>query len=158
MSKFFRRGKSKVYWVPTIASASLIPTTAEVTAGTAMTANVAGFEGFSFSNNPIEVPDLSTAFTASVPGEDKAEDCALVFYEDDTTNALQTTLAKGTTGYVVIFPTGTAGASPAASDKAEVWKVIVTGWARRYDMGNVAAQWRAGFTPTVAPNMSATLT
>lgn len=158
MSKFIRRGKTKVFWVPTIASAALIPTAVEVNAGTNMSTTVAGFEGFSFANSPIEVPDLSTAFTGTVPGEDKAEDSALVMYEDDTTNALQTTLAKGTTGYVVFFPTGTAGASPAAADKAEVWKTIVTGWSRRYDLGNVAAQWRVGFTPTTAPNMSATLT
>lgn len=153
-----RRGASKVRWVPTIASTSFIPTTAEVTAGTDMTAPVAGFEGFTFANSPIETPDLSSAFTSTIPGEDKAEDSALLFYEDKTTNALQTTLAKGTVGYVVIFPTGIAGANPASGDKAEVWPVIVTGWARQYDMGNTAAQWRAGFTPTAAPNMSATLT
>jgi hypothetical protein len=158
MARFFRRGRTKVYWVPTIAAATLIPTAAEVLAGTNMTASIAGMEGFSFQNSPIPTPDLSTTFTLNIPGEDTADNPQLTFYEDTVTNTLQTTLAKGTEGYPVIFYAGTAGASPAAADKAEVWKTISTGPAREYTVGNDPARWMARFTPSAAPNFSATLT
>jgi hypothetical protein len=158
MARFFRRGRTKVWWVPTVASAALIPTAAEVTAGTDMTSSVAGMEGFSFQNSPIPTPDLATTFTLSIPGEDTADNPQFTFYEDTTTNTLQTTLAKGTEGNVVIFYTGLAGATPAAADKAEVWAVISTGPSREYTVGNDPARWMARFTPTKQPNFSATLT
>lgn len=158
MAKFFRRGKTKIYWVPTIASASLIPTTAEVTAGTNLTPSVADVNGFAFTNSPIDVPDLSTTFTSNIPGEDTAADSSLTFYEDTTTNTLQTTLAKGVSGYIAIFFSGTAGANPAAGDKAEVWPVQSTGPTREYSMGNDPARWMVAFAMTAPPNFSATLT
>ncbi len=158
MARFFRRGRTRVYWVPTIASATLVPTTAEVTAGTNLTPSIAGMEGFSFQNSPIPTPDLASTFTTNIPGEDTADNPQLTFYEDTATNTLQTTVAKGTEGYIAIFYAGTAGASPAAADKAEVWKVISTGPTREYTVGNDPARWMARFTPSAPSNFSATLT
>jgi hypothetical protein len=158
MARFFRRGTTKVYWVPTIASPALVPAVAEVTAGTNITTEIAAMEGFTFSNSPIPTPDLATTFTTTIPGEDTADNPRITFYEDKTTNTTQTTLAKGTEGYLVIFYSGIAGATPAAADKAEVWKVISTGPSREYTVGNDPARWMANFTPTKQPNFSATLT
>jgi hypothetical protein len=158
MARFFRRGKTKTFWVPTIASAALIPTAAEVNAGTNMTASVADIAGFNFSNSPIATPDMASTFTSNIPGEDVAADSTLTFYEDTTTNTLQTTLAKGVSGYVAIFFAGIAGANPAAADKAEVWPVQSTGPFREYSMGNDSARWGVKFAMTAPPNFSATLT
>lgn len=158
MARFFRRGKTKVYFVPTIASAALVPTTAEVTGGTALTPSVADLSGFAFTNSPIPTPDLVSTFTGNIPGEDTAADSTITFYEDTTTNTLQTTLAKGVSGYIVIFPVGTAGANPAAGDKAEVWPIQSTGPTREYSMGNDPARWSVKFAMMAAPNFSATLT
>lgn len=156
MSRFFRRGKTKMYWVPTLSSTTA-PSAAQINAGVNMTAQIADISGFEFSNSPISTPDLSSTFTTTIPGEDTAQEPQLMFYEDDTTNTLQSTLAKGTTGNAVIFFKGTAGASPAAADIAEVWPSISTGPYREYSMGNDPARWGARFTPTAAPSFSATL-
>lgn len=158
MAKFFRRGKTRVYWVPTVAAATLIPTTAEVTAGTRLDASVADLSGFAFTNSPIPVPDMSSTFTGNIPGEDTAADTTLTFYEDTTTNTLQTTLAKGAAGYICIFFAGIAGANPAIGDKCEVWPVQSTGPTREYSTGNDPARWSAGLAITAPPNFSATLT
>jgi hypothetical protein len=123
-----------------------------------MTALIADMQGFSFSNSPIATPDLATTFTTNIPGEDTAADSSLIFYEDKTTNTMQTTLAKGVAGYVVIFFSGTAGANPAVGDKGEVWPVQSTGPYREYSMGNDPARWGVKFAMTAAPNFSATLT
>lgn len=157
MGRFFRRGRTKFFWVPTIASAALIPTAAEVIAGSALL-KVSDIAGFAFTNAPIPTPDLDSTFTSNIPGEDTAADSSLTFDEDTTTNALQTTLAKGVAGYVVIFFAGTAGAAPAAGDKAEVWPAQSTGPHRLYTLGNDPARWMVQFAMTAPPNFSATLT
>lgn len=156
MARFFRRGITKVYWVPTLASLTA-PSAAEINAGTNMTSQVADISGFEFQNTPIDTPDLSTTFTTTIPGEDTTQEPQLMFYEDNTTNTLQATLAKGTSGHVVLFYKGTAGASPAAADKAEVWRVQSTGPYREYSMGNDPARWGCRFAPSVAPTFDATL-
>jgi hypothetical protein len=156
MARFMRKGKSKVYWVLTISNKSA-PSTAEITAGTALQASIAEINGFTFQNNPIDVPDMGSAFVSKIMGEDTVEDSNIVFYEDDTATTIPTALAKGTAGHIVIFYKGTAGASPAASDKCEVWPVTVSSQARLYTTGNEAAQYRVSFANTGEP-VAGTLT
>lgn len=150
MARFMRKGKSRLYWVLTIAA---LPTTtaAEVNAGTRIDAQLAEINGFSFANTPIDTPDMATAFVSKIPGEDTVGDSNMTFYEDTTTNPISTALAKGTVGYVVIFYAGIAGATPAAADKAEVWPVIVASNAKQYTTGNEAAKYQVVFTNTAGP-------
>lgn len=151
MANFFRRGITKVYWVPTIAAATKIPTAAEVGAGTDLSPKVNNMEGFTYENQPIEAENLAESFTPTIPGPDTVERSTLTFLEDKTSNPFRTTLAKGTAGFIVIFFGGLAGASPAAADKADVWPCIVTGRPRVYEMGAAPARYRVGFTPTATP-------
>lgn len=158
MVRFMRKGKTRFYYVPTIASATLIPTTAEVTAGTRLDTQLAEINGFTFSNNPIAAPDMSTTFVSSISGEDTTEDSNLVFYEDDTTNPISTAQAKGTNGYVVIFYKGVVGAAPAAGDKCDVWPIQVASNARQYTADNEAAKYQIVYTPTAVPGFDKVLT
>lgn len=151
--RFFRRGKSKARFVLTIANTAA-PTAAEITAGTDLTPDLAGLDGFTYSNSPIETPDWNDNFNGKIPGVDSAADGTLTFYERTETNPLRTTLAKGVSGYVVIFFAGTAGATPAAADKCEVWPTIFTGPARMYSLTE-AAQWNTGAVPTKRPSVDA---
>lgn len=158
MSRFMRKGKSRFYWVPTIVSALYVPTAAEVTAGSRLDASISDISGFTFGNNPINVPDMSKAFVGQINGEDASEDSSLTFYEDDTTNTIRTLLAKGTNGFVVIFKSGTAGANPAAADKADVWPVIVASNAPQYTADNEAAKFLVKFSNKDAPASDVALT
>lgn len=152
--RFFRRGKTKVFFVPTLASKTA-PTAVQINAGTNLTPGIASLEGFTFDNSPIPTPDMDSTFTTSIPGEDTAADSRLNFYERTPTtgNPNQAALAKGTTGNIVIFWGGIAGASPAASDKCEVWPIQSTGYRREYTVGNDPARWSVGFTPTDTPSL-----
>lgn len=158
MPRFMRKGITRFYFVPTIASATLVPTAAEVTAGTRLDAQLAEINGFSFSNSPIATPDMASAFVSSIAGEDSAADSNLTFYEDKTSNPIKTAQAKGTNGYIVIFYAGIAGATPAAGDKADVWPVQVASVSRMYTAGNEAAQYQIVYTPTAPPGEEKTLT
>jgi hypothetical protein len=163
--RFFRRGTTKIWFAPTIASAALIPTAAEVNAGTHLTVKAApadesvkGITGFHFTNSPIDTPDMADVFTGNIPGEDKADASSLDFYEAKTSNAIKTALAKNTKGYIVIFFSGIAGATPAAGDKCDVWPVTSTGPSRNYSAGNEAASYSVPFAMTAAPADTVTLT
>jgi len=155
--RFFRRGVTKVRFLPTVASSSLVPTAAEVTAGTDLTADLADLTGFTFTNSPITVPDWSDNFDPKIPGVDETTDGVLTFYEKGTSNPLRTVLAKGVSGYVAIFFAGTAGASPAAADKAEVWPVTFTGPARDYTSAAEGARWHTSAVSTARPNVDVTI-
>lgn len=150
MSNFIRKGKARAYFVPSIV-AKAAPTAAEITAGTELSLKTAELNDFTYENQPVDVPNLGERFTPKIPGEDTVGNSNIVFYEDDTTNPLRTALAKGVVGYIVIFFAGTAGATPAAADKCEVWPVVSTGPVRMYSVGNEAAKWRSAFTASATP-------
>jgi hypothetical protein len=150
MARFMRKGIARFYWVPTIANL-VAPTVAEITAGTELTAQMGEINGFSFTNNPIDTPDMSSAFVTKIPGEDTVDNSSFRFYEDKTTNPIRTVLAKNSTGNIVIFPAGVAGANPAVADKAEVWPVTVASNSRTYSAGNEAAAYMVVLTNTLPP-------
>jgi hypothetical protein len=150
MSLFFRRGITKIYYAPTIAIKAT-PTVAEMAAGTDLTPKVAAVQGFTYENQPIDTPNMAESFTTTIPGPDTSAASVLTFNEDKTTNALRTTLTKGTTGYIVIFPGGIAGSAPAAADKCDVWPIITTGKPRDITLDANPATYRVGFTPTATP-------
>lgn len=151
MPRFMRKGKMKVYFATTIASTTTAPTVAELTAATHLTPQIGEMNGFTFSNSPIQTPDMDTKFVSQIPGEDSTEDSSLVFYELDGTNPIKAALAKDTDGYVVIFPAGLAGSAPAAGDKCEVWPVTVSSNSRRYTNGNEAGMYEVKFACTEEP-------
>ncbi len=151
-SRFMRKGTTKVFFVPTLASYPASATAAAVNAGTNLTPQVMEMNGFSFSNSPISTPDMDSRFVTQVTGEDTAEASNLVMYEiKGATDTLRAALPKDAVGYIVIFPVGIAGATPAAADKAEIWPVVVSSNVRRYTAGNEAAAYQVNFAISSAP-------
>lgn len=155
MARFMRKGTTRVFFVTTLTLNA--PTDTEVIAGTELTDDIAEMNGFTFSNSPIQTPDLGTKFVGQIPGEDSTEDSSLVFYEDDASTTIKDALVKDTNGYIVIFPQGTAGASPANGDNVEAWPVTVSSNARKYTAGNEAAQFEVKFATTAPPNIDVAL-
>jgi hypothetical protein len=151
MGRYTRKGKSKTFFVPTLASTTS-PSLAEINAGTNLGAAMAELSGFTFANSPIDVPDLASTFVPSIPGEDKADNPTVTVYDDDTTTTLRTALLKGTTGFVVLMPYGAT-----ATKRAEVWPVQSTGFNDQWTVGNEAAKAAVQFAVTSVPNQSATL-
>lgn len=148
--RFIRPGVSKVYFVPTIASLAAM-TAAEAGAGTDLTPTISDVTGFSYKNAPVDTPDWSDNFVSKITGFDQAADSELKVYEKRTTNTGRTTLAKGVSGYLVIYFRGLAGSSPAAADKYDAWPVISAGTPREYGSGPTAAKWSAALIPTARP-------
>lgn len=152
MGRYFRRGTTKIYFLPSVA-AKESPTTGEIAAGTDLTNSVAEVAGFTFSNSPIPVPDMGSVYTKTIPGEDTSDDSSLTFYEDDVSNPIRTTLAKGTSGYILLFPAG----GIIATSNVEVWPVKTTSVAREWSAGNDPARFVIQFTIPDTPATDATV-
>ena len=150
-TRFMRKGITKIYFVPTI-TVLATPTTAQITAGTNLTPQIAEVAGFTFTNNPISTPDMDTAFVSQIGGEDTGEASSMTFYElKGGTDSIHDAQTKGLNGYICIFYAGLAGGTPASGDKMEVWPITITSNARVYSAGNEAAQYRVAYAITGVP-------
>ncbi|MFE1949926.1 hypothetical protein ACFW9D_05590 [Streptomyces sp. NPDC059524] len=151
--RFNRKGITKVHYLPTIASPALLPTTAEITAGTDYTQQINAIEGWSLENSPIETPDMASTFVSKIGGDDSAADSSLTFYEDSALDDIETDLAKGTSGYIVIFSKGKA---PSAKGM-DVFPVTVVSNSKAYTADNEAAKITVQFTITARPVFNQTV-
>lgn len=95
----------KVYWVTTIANYQS-PTRAELNAGTDLTNEIAEMAGFNVVSASIEVPDLSSRYTAKIPGRITSDDSTINFYASSTSADVRLVLPRDTVGYVVHLPEG----------------------------------------------------
>jgi len=151
--RFNRKGTTKIYFLPTIAAGTLIPTGAEITAGTDWTEHIHSIDGWGIENSPIETPDMATTFVSKIDGDDSAADSSLGFYEDSVTDDVETDLAKGTTGYVVIFSKGLT----TAAKGMDVFPTKVASNSKSYSTDNEAAKINVQFVITDRPLQNGTV-
>lgn len=152
MARFNRRGKSKIYWVPTIASL-VAPTLAEINAGTDLSVDLFEVNGFEYNGSRIPTPTLADNFTAQITGEDTVGEPNLVFHDQDNSSTIRTALAKDAAGYIVRMPYGKT-----ATKRAEVWPSTSQGVNDQYTTANESAKFTAQIAVTATPTINATVT
>ena len=150
MAKFFRRGKSAIYFLPAVAGAS--PTRPEITAGTNLSTQITGIDGFQLSNERIDTPVLSSAYTFQIDGPDSASGSSLTFLDDDNATTARTTCAKGTVGFLILMPYGDV-----PTKRLEKWPIKSTGANDEWSMGNDPARFMIDFAVTDIPSQSGTV-
>ncbi|MEV6146434.1 hypothetical protein ACFYNF_34030 [Streptomyces sp. NPDC006641] len=153
MARFNRKGVTKILFAETIAAADYMPTLVEITGATDYTKQIAAVDGFSIENQEIETPDMDSTFVAKIPGDDSAADSSLTFYEDDTTDTVETDLAKGTTGFILIARKGKA----ASTKGLDVYPVRVASTSAAITADNEAAKIMVKFSITDRPLLNATI-
>lgn len=149
MAKFFRRGVSRIHFLPTVSNTSA-PSRAEINAGTNLTSVVNAISGFQLSNSPIPVPNLQDVFTPQINGEDTVSDSTLTFNDDNVSTTVRSALAKGTAGYILLMPYGDV-----PTRRCEVWPVVSTGFNDEWSVDNTPAKAVAGFAVTATPTQNA---
>jgi hypothetical protein len=155
-------GQTKVSFVPTIASATLVPTSAELTAGTSLETNLiaAGLEGFDPSNAEIDNTSLASTFDTKLPGRTGFSGTGLVLKKQTGTDTVHTTLkTPNTSGYIVIRDGTPASTAFAAAQKVAVYPVMTGQWAfLGRGEANSVLRYRVPLSITAAPNLDATVT
>lgn len=147
MSRFFRRGETKIQFLPAWASTS--PTSGEISAGTDLTTAISNVTGWDFANSPITTPDLSTTFDTQIPGNDTAGTPTIEFYDDDASTTIRAALAKGTAGFILRAPYGTT-----TGKRCEKFPIKITALNDSYTLANEAAKFVVGFAITTAPTLT----
>ncbi|MDX3749620.1 hypothetical protein [Streptomyces sp. AK08-02] len=151
--RFMRRGITKILWLKNIAAATRIPTRAEISApnSTDLTEAMSDVDGWSLTNESIETPDMASTFSSSIPGNDKADNSSITFYEDQLSDAVETLLPKGAIGYVVFLRKGDIP----GSKSLDSFPVQVASRTPQYNAGNEAAKFQAVFSITSPPTLDA---
>lgn len=109
-------------WLPSLATAAttMIPTKAEIDAGTLLTCAVESMSGFSVSDTYAEASDLCSDVNGKVWDGSSVDDSSIVFYMASDENDALDFFASGDDGYIVHAPYGLSGGKP-----AWVWAVTV---------------------------------
>ncbi|MEV8388663.1 MULTISPECIES: hypothetical protein [unclassified Streptomyces] len=145
--RFMRRGVTKFLFLTTIQASTGVPGRLDLIAGTDVSAAVADVEGFALENTPLETPDMASEFTGNIPGEDKADNSSLTFYEDKEDEALEALLSKGVEGWVVILRKGDVP----ESKSMDVFPVRVGSRSPSYTTAAEPAKFKVSFNITSKP-------
>jgi hypothetical protein len=128
MSRIVPNENTWVGFSETVPTNLAAPTTAQITAAEDLTCFVVSINASS-QGNTVPTPSICSLFETSIPGTSAAQFSA-DFYRDDEPDGdiAWDALPRATRGvfYISRFGGGGAAAMPIASDKVEVWPVIVT--------------------------------
>lgn len=113
-------------WLATALANPAAPTVAEVNAATDLTPFMRR-DGLSTpkSANTVDNSDASSRQDKTSRGTFSAGPVVYTGYRDSTTDTAWTSLADGTTGFLIVRRFGGSAAAPAAGQKVEVWPVEV---------------------------------
>lgn len=93
-------GLTKIYYLPSVASTSLIPTRAEMNAGTDLSPQVADWTGWMVTGVQINTPDLGTVFETSISGRVSSPKSNITFYASVSGVDVTALLPRTTTGFI----------------------------------------------------------
>lgn len=118
-------GRTRVYWVPTIANINA-PTTAELNAGTLLhsTMTADGLEGFEADTADVDNSALDSTFDTKTAGRASYSGTMLRLKKQLGTDTLYAFFVRDLIGYVVIRRDATAATAWASADKVEVYPAV----------------------------------
>ncbi|MFG3639082.1 hypothetical protein ACGF3C_02260 [Micromonospora sp. NPDC047762] len=151
-------GNTRVAWVPAISNKAA-PTVAELNAGMLLQSLITadGLVGFEAETADVDTTSLASTFDTITIGRDSFSGTMLRMKKQDGTDTAWNTLVRGATGHIVIRRDVVETAAWAASQKVEVFPVIV-GQARRLaPEANTVARYEVPTKINASPELRATV-
>lgn len=111
---------ARIYYLPTIAAATLTPTRAEMGAGTNLTPEISDLEGWVVDCEYFDTQNMESTFRTTSPGTRSTPNCSLTFYASRTGIDVRSLLSSGTNGFIMFLDAGDFG-----GNRAEVWPIAV---------------------------------
>lgn len=102
---YINPGTTKIVFASSVSNKSS-PTRLEINAGTDLTREIRGSEGWGVSTNQVDNPDLDTRYTAQIPGRISADESSLSFRADLTGSDAGALMPRDTNGFIMIFDGG----------------------------------------------------
>lgn len=158
MGRVIPNEQTWVGFATTIASATLVPTAAEITAAINLTPLLMGINASS-TGNTVPTPSFDTLFETTIIGTSQATFSA-DFYRDDLADTAWDTLPRTTAGFFIISRFGGAGTDhkPIAADVVEVWPVTVVSRTAANMANNTVQTFTVTCSVNIEPNEAAIVT
>jgi hypothetical protein len=162
--RYTDQATSKTYWLPSIAATTLVPTRAEINAGTDLTSELNSYvsataggsstAGWTFTVARINTQPINQAFQTEIAGSLSVADPSLTLYASKNGTDIRALLPAGTPGFVMFCDGGDT-----AGNKAQVFPVSVAAVSIiRADVSNkTATKITISFVITGAPAQSVTI-
>ncbi|ELP61511.1 hypothetical protein PV735_32105 [Streptomyces turgidiscabies] len=153
--RYMRRGVTKFLFLKAVRADDNVPVRPELVSpnATELSAAISDIEGWALENTAIDTPDMASEFTSNIPGEDKADNSSLTFYEDKVDDTLESLLSKGVEGYVVIFRKGDIP----GSKSMDIFPVRVGSRAAAFTASAEPAKFKVSFAITAEPTLDAAI-
>lgn len=160
-TRYFDVAITRIYYLPAIASATFVPTRAEMTAGINLTPEIADLSGWVVGVEYFDTQNLNQVFRTKAPGIRTAPDSSLTFYTSKTGVDARVTLFPGVTGFIMFLDGGDS-----VGNRAEVYPITVGSIGVTRNAGNdvansstalVASMVQIGFAITGTPNQAVTV-
>lgn len=153
MARFIRRGVTKIRFATALATPNTAVIRSEITGSTDLTPSVAEINGWMLEAAQVATPDMGSDFDSNVPGTTSAADSNLVFYEDSATNAVETLLPIGASGFILLLRKGDVVASPSL----DIFPVRVASRSAQFAAGNDPARFQVNFSITSKPKLDSVI-
>lgn len=149
-------GKTRVAYVPTIASLSA-PTTTELNAGILLqsTLTASGLAGFQPETATVDTSSLASTFNTAVNGKTSFSGTRLQFKKQSGSDTIYDTLTRGTTGYIVIRRSVTESTAWASAQKISVYPIECGEVSHMDPEENSVERYEVPLTMTSAPSLRA---
>jgi hypothetical protein len=149
-------GKTRVYWVTTIANINA-PTTAELNAGIALqpTLTADGLNGFQPATADVVTSSLDSTFDTMVNGRTSFSNTSLRLKKQSGTDTIFTTLIRDAAGYVVIRRSIASSTAFASAQGLEVYPALCGEVARMDPEPNTVERYEIPIKITSSPALRA---
>lgn len=119
-------GRTRVYWVTTIANQSA-PTTTELNAGIDLTSTLTadGLSGLQPETAAVDTSSLASTFTSNVNGRTSFGNTRLRLKKQSGTDTIFTTLTRDTAGFLVVRRSVTQSTAWASTQGVEVYPALI---------------------------------
>lgn len=149
-------GKTRVYWVTTIANINA-PTTTELNAGIALqsTQTADGLAGFRPDTADVDTSALDSTFNTMVNGRTSFSGTLLRLKKQSGTDTIFTTLTRDTAGYVVVRRSIASTTAWASAQAVEVYPALCGEIARMDPEPNTVERYEIPIKITSSPALRA---
>jgi hypothetical protein len=149
-------GKTRVYWVTSIANINA-PTTTELNAGMDLTSTMTadGLAGFQPNTADVDTSSLASTFTTNVNGRTSFSNTQLTLKRQSGTDTIFTTLVRDTAGYVVIRRSVAQATAWTTAQGIEVYPSLCEEVARIDPAPNTVERYMIGIKITSSPALRA---
>jgi hypothetical protein len=99
-TRFVSIEKLALWFIPTIAATTYIPTGTEVTAGTDITEGVVAWTGWNLTTDFITVPNVKKRFQPKMANTESSDDSTITWSADTGGNDIRGVLQRGDVGFI----------------------------------------------------------